>query len=154
MNDLRAVLALIDTVAPRRNVRNSTSHLRRFRNEIMSTTYWRNTADVYDLYHHRARRHDDCKVKMRGTFQAANLPDKTYDNIFVPDDEGDLTHVIPIFEGCRVIDIVAMGEGDVWACVTGAGTHLGTITGRVYDTLASWLAGEIGIVPLSKSFAA
>ena len=115
-----------------------------------SLPYWRNTADVFDLYQHRAHRRDDGMIVMNGTFLPAILPEHCYDFVFVPDEDGEPRMVVPVFEGCRLIDIVAIGEGDVWGCVTGYGMHLGTITDRVYDTPAAWLAGEIGILPLSK----
>jgi hypothetical protein len=120
----------------------------------MPNTYFRkNNVDLYDLYRDQARRIDGV-IKMRGVFQAACLPDYEYDHIFVPSDEGELTTVIPVFEGCRVIDIVAYA-GNTWGCVSGQGTHLGTITNplRVYRSPAEWLAGDDGVLPLTKSLA-
>jgi len=120
----------------------------------MFTTFESTTTDIYDVYQRHARLHDDGKVKMRGKFQAAHLPDHTYSHIFQPDDNGDLTHVIPIYDGCRVVDVVAI-SGDCWGCVSGAGKYLGTITGRVYDSISAWMAGdEVGALPLKKSFLA
>jgi hypothetical protein len=120
-------------------------------NNDPSLPYWKSNVDVYDLYKTRARRHDDDLVKMRGTFLPAILVDYTYDHTFQPDEDGDLTHVVPVFKGCRIVDIVAIGE-NVWAATTGHGKYLGTITGRVYDTPAAWLAGDSGVLPLAKSF--
>ena len=118
-----------------------------------SLPYWRNTDDIYEFYRTGARRHDDGLVKMRGTFRAALLNEFTYDNIFVPTDDGEPTFVIPVFEGCRVIDIVAIGN-NVWGCVTGAGQYIGTLANplRAYRSPRSWLEGDIGILILAKSF--
>jgi hypothetical protein len=114
--------------------------------------YFESTDDVYDLYRTNVRRIDGV-VQMRGKFQAAKLDDYCYDFIFLPTEDGNLTHVIPVFKGCSIIDIVAVCS-DCWGAVTGQGTHLGTLADplRVYDTPDSWLAGEDGVLPLAKSF--
>jgi hypothetical protein len=114
--------------------------------------YFESTDDVYEIY--RTACLIDGKVKMHGTFRPANLPDFTYDHIFIPSEDGDLVQVIPVFDGCRVVDIVAI-SGSCWGCVSGAGNYLGTITRRVYDSLAEWMTGdEVGVLPLKKSFLA
>jgi hypothetical protein len=74
-------------------------------NEIMPYHEPNTDVDIYDLYKTHARLHDDGKVKMRGTFRPVHLPLHTYDHIFLPDEDGDLTHVVPVFDGCRVENI-------------------------------------------------
>jgi hypothetical protein len=117
----------------------------------MPNTYFRkNNIDVYEIYKNQARLRDNVVV-MRGHFQAVPLNGYTYKYIFIPTDDGDLTQVVPVFEGCSIIDIVAYSN-DVWGAVTGAASYLGTPAGRVYQSPSEWLAGDIGVLPLTKSF--
>ena len=113
----------------------------------MSTTYWRNTTDVFDLYASLARRYEDGLIKMRGTFQAASTLSGWR---FEPDETGPPTVVIPVFDAVGLIDIVAV-DGNVYGATTGKASHLGT-GNRIHHSIAEWLAGEIGVLPLKKSF--
>jgi hypothetical protein len=90
---------------------------------------------------------------MRGTFKPSPSAEYTYDYIFVPNDDGELTFVIPVFDGGGLIDIIAVGA-HVWGAVTGHGLYIGTLADplRVYRSPADWIAGDIGVLPLSKSF--
>jgi hypothetical protein len=110
--------------------------------------------DIEQLYHERARRNDsNGAMEMRGTFKPALLTDYAYDYIFEPNDDGLSTFVIPVFDGCGVIDIVAVRD-DVWGAVSRRGHYLGTLADplRVYRSPADWIAGEIGVLPLRKDF--
>jgi hypothetical protein len=106
---------------------------------------------VEELYQTRARRNDsDGTIEMRGTFRHA----PTHSGyIFHPNDDGEPTLVVPVFDGCGLIDIVAI-DGNVYGAVTGAASYLGTLTSqcRVHRTPTDWLAGDDGILPLAKSF--
>jgi hypothetical protein len=108
---------------------------------------------VEELYQKRARRNDsDGTIEMRGTFKPNPSSRYCYDYIFEPG-AGEPTFVIPVFDRHGVIDIVAVGD-DVWGAVSGRGQYLGTLSDplRVYRSPADWLAGDIGVLPLSKSF--
>jgi hypothetical protein len=110
--------------------------------------------DTGALYQKRARRNDsNDAIEMRGTFKPALLADYIYDHIFEPNDDGQPTFVIPVFKGCRVIDILAI-SGNVWGCTTGQGQYIGTLSDplRVYRSPSDWIAGDIGVLPLARSF--
>lgn len=108
--------------------------------------------NVEELYQKRARRSDgDGTIQMRGAFRPAPL---TYSgHVFEPDDTGPATVVIPVYDSHGIIDVVAVGP-DVWGCISGAGQYLGTSADplTVHRTPDSWIAGDTGILPLSKSF--
>jgi hypothetical protein len=114
--------------------------------------YWLND-DVTDLYQDHAHRRGDNVMIMAGVFRPALLPDYTYDYIFEPNDDGPPTRVIPVFDECKVSDIVAVGD-KAWGCVSGRASALGTFTDpqRVYKNPTSWMAGSLGILPLKYSW--
>jgi hypothetical protein len=102
---------------------------------------------IEDLYQKRARRHDDGSIRMNGVFKTA----PTYSGFtFQPDDDGESTVVVPVYDSVGLIDVVAI-EGNVYGAVTGAASHLGT-GNRVHKTPAEWLAADDGVLVLSKSF--
>jgi hypothetical protein len=115
--------------------------------------YWLNddVVDLYDLCQDHARRRGDAIV-MNGVFRPALLPDYTYEHRFLPTEDGEPTLVIPVFDECKVLDIVAVGK--VWGCVSGRADVLGTFGDplRVYKNPTSWMAGGLGILPLKYSW--
>ncbi|MDB5553815.1 MAG: hypothetical protein JWL86_3799 [Rhizobium sp.] len=106
----------------------------------------------------------DSAVMMRGTFELGILPGHTFNWTFTPAHTGQLAIVIPIYESCRIVDLLAVSRHDhsVWGCCTGAGLYAGRTDMhrksprypiRLYKTLIAWLlANGQGVLPLSKSF--
>jgi hypothetical protein len=117
-----------------------------------TSPYWGND-DVTDLYQDHAHRRGDNVMIMAGVFRPALLPDYTYEHRFIPTDDGQPTRVIPVFDECKVSDIVAVGD-KVWGCVSGRAAVLGTFGDplRVYKHPTSWMAGGLGILPLKYSW--
>jgi hypothetical protein len=103
-------------------------------------------------------------VMMRGHFEGGILGNHTYHWTFTPTVTGKLAIVFPIYEGCRLVDLLAISRHDhtVWGCLTGAGQYVGSAAVnrkstrsplRVYKTPITWLLANCeGILPLSKSF--
>ena len=72
--------------------------------------------------------------------------------------------MLPVYEGCRLVDLLAISRHDhtVWGCVTGAGQSIGNPAAgrkdrssplRIYRTPVNWLLNNCeGILPLAKSF--
>jgi hypothetical protein len=94
---------------------------------------------------------------MRGHFEGALLSNHTYCWTFTPTYSADLAIVLPVYDGCRIIDFVALSRHDhtVSGCSTGAAQYLGDITTplRIHRSPANWLANDCdGILPLSKLF--
>lgn len=138
--------------------------------------FWQNYVDaesIFQAFSHRSERAqawlryrnvaETCigfrqAVLMKGFFEGGILANHTYHWTFTPGCRGDLAISIPVFNGGRLVDFVAMSRNDhtVWGACTGTGQYLGDLTGprlRVHRSLAGWLANDCdGIVPLSKSF--
>jgi hypothetical protein len=103
-------------------------------------------------------------VMMRGHFEGGILGNHTYHWTSTPTHKGELAVVFPIYEDCRLVDLLAISRHDhcIWGCVTGAGQFAGSSAVnrkrasrplRIYKTPINWLlANGEGILPLSKSF--
>jgi hypothetical protein len=66
-------------------------------------------SNVEELYQNKARRDDsDGFIKMKGTFKPSPFTDRTYDHVFVPNDTGPATVVIPVYDSHGLIDIVGV----------------------------------------------
>lgn len=104
-------------------------------------------------------------VMMRGHFEGGVLGNYTYHWTFTPTYKGDLAIVVPVLDGGRLVDFVAISrhDPDVWGCCTGAGQYVGQFVGpahdralpvtlRVHKEPIAWLANGDGILPLAKSF--
>ena len=110
-------------------------------------------SSIEDLYHDKARRCDrDGLTYIRGAFRKAPT---LSGYVFEPNDDGEPTLVIPVFDSAGIIDLVAI-SGDVWGATTCRAAYLGTLSDplRIHKTPASWLAGDDGVLVLSKSFLA
>jgi len=137
--------------------------------------FWRSNVDVdtlFEIHSHRPERaqawlryrdvSESCTVfgqavMMRGHFEGGILGNHTYHWTFTPTCTGELAIVIPVFNDCRLVDLIAMSRHnhEIWGCVTGHGQYVGKVTAplRVHRTLANWLANDCnGILPLSKGF--
>lgn len=136
-----------------------------------SLPYWRNNVDAESIFYsfaHRperakawlAARHtsSDDAVMMRGHFEGGVLSSHTYSWTFTPGGRGDLAVVVPVLDGSRLVDFIAMSRNDenaIWGCCTGAGQFVGRFTGasvNVHRTPLAWLMSGDGVLPLSKSF--
>lgn len=147
-----------------------------FYNRDDSLPYWQNYVDagtIFDAFAHRPDkaqawlRHrnvsESCQgfqraVLMRGHFEGGVLANHTYRWTFTPGRCGGLAIALPVFNGGRLVDCVAMSRHDhtIWGACIGTGQYIGMLAVprlRIYRTLASWLANDCnGIVPLSKGF--
>lgn len=146
-----------------------------FYNRDDSLPYWRANVDVESIFENFAHRPEKAQawlryrdvsescsgfeqaVLMNGHFEGGILDNHTYHWTFTPGRKGDLAIVVPVLNGGRLVDFVAMSRYDhtVWGSCTGAGQYLGDITTplRIHRTLAEWLASDcVGILPLSKAF--
>jgi hypothetical protein len=103
-------------------------------------------------------------VMMRGFFEGGILGNHTYHWTFTPTYAGELAIVLPVYDDCRLVDLLAISRHDhsVWGCLTGVGQYIGSTAVhrktlnsplRVYKTPINWLLANCeGILPLSKSF--
>lgn len=103
-------------------------------------------------------------VMMRGHFELGILSDHTYHWTFTPTHAGGLAIVLPVSDGCRLVDLLAVSRHDhsIWGCLTGAGQYVGSTAAhrknhrspiRVYKTPINWLLANCeGILPLAKAF--
>ena len=153
-----------------------------FYNRDPRVPFWRSNSDAQQLFDAHAHRPERAQawvqwyyvseqatferaVMMRGRFELGYLGYHTYTWSFTLTHEGDLAVVLPVFEDCRMVDLLAMSRHDphnVWGCTIGAGQHLGSTTKhrkdrtdpvRVYKTPISWLLANCdGVLPLSKGF--
>jgi hypothetical protein len=147
-----------------------------FYNRDDSLPYWLANVDpesIFDAFSHRPEKAQSwlryrkvaeaCSgfqqaVMMNGHFEGGILGNHTYHWTFTPGRKGDLAIVVPVLNGGRLVDFVAMSRHDHNICgaCTGTGQYLGSLTAsrlRVHRTLAGWLANNCdGILPLSKSF--
>jgi hypothetical protein len=139
--------------------------------------FWRSNVDVDSLFAAHAHCPDRAQawlkfrhasfptaVMMRGHFELGILGDHTYHWTFTPTPAGGLAIVLPVYERCNLVDLLAISRHDhsVWGCVVGAGQYIGSTTNgrtnrdnplRVYKTPINWLVANCdGILPLSKSF--
>jgi len=139
--------------------------------------YWRSNVDVDSLFAAHAHSPDRAQawlkfrdvseptaVMMRGHFEGGILGDHTYPWTFTPTHNGELAIVLPVYERCQLVDMLAVSRHDhsIWGCVTGAGQYVGSTTTRrkntdsplrVYKTPITWFLSSCeGILPLSKSF--
>jgi hypothetical protein len=144
-----------------------------------SVPFWRSNTDVEQLFDAHAHAPERAQawlrfrdvseqatfekaVLMRGRFELGLLGYHTYTWSFTPTHEGERAIVLPVYEDCRMVDLLAMSRHDphnVWGCTTGAGQHIGSGTRertspvRVYRTPITWLLANCeGVLPLSKSF--
>jgi hypothetical protein len=148
-----------------------------------SLPYWQanvDTQSIFDAFSHRPEKaqawlryrkvSETCSgfeqaVMMNGHFEGGILGNHTYNWTFTPGRKGDLAIVLPVLNGGRLVDFVAMSRHDhnVWGCCTGAGQFVGQfvssthdrslpITLNVHKTPMSWLTSGGGILPLAKSF--
>src|SRR3978361_398609 len=64
---------------------------------------------------------------MRGHFEGGVLHNHTYHWTFTPTYKGELAIVLPVRDGGRLVDLVAISrhDPDVWGCCTGAGHYIG-----------------------------
>jgi hypothetical protein len=143
-----------------------------------SVPFWRSNADIEQLY--EAHGHNPARarawlcwrsstdsgpaVMMRGHFELGLLTSRTYHWTFTPTHTGGLAIVLPVYDACRMVDMLAISRHDhsIWGCVTGAGQYIGSsVTQRkdrnspvlIYKTPINWLLANCdGILPLSKSF--
>jgi hypothetical protein len=69
-------------------------------------------------------------VMMRGAFELGILSDHTYHWTFTPTRAGELAIVLPVYDGGRLVDFLAIARHDhtVWGCYTGAGQYGGSTT--------------------------
>jgi hypothetical protein len=124
--------------------------------------FWRSNVDVDSLFAAHAQRPDRAQawlryrnvsescsgfaqaVMMRGHFEGGILGNHTYQWTFTPTYKGEPAIVVPIYQGCRLVDFVAMSRHDhnIWGCCTGGGQYVGDITTplRIHRTSANWLA--------------
>jgi hypothetical protein len=138
--------------------------------------FWRSNVDVDSLFNAHAHRpgraaawlryrevSDLCfgftrAVMMHGHFEGGILCNHAYHWTFTPGHRGDLAIAIPVLNGGRLVDLVAMSRHDhrIWGCTMGRGHYLGSLATprlRVHRSPAGWLANDCdGVLPLSKSF--
>jgi hypothetical protein len=136
--------------------------------------YWRSNVDVDSLFAAHAHSPDraqawlkfrdvsECSileqaVMMRGHFELGLLSDHTFHWTFTPTHAGGLAIVLPVYEGGRMVDLLAISRHghSVWGCVTGAGQFIGKFADPlpVHDTPYSWLMSYCnGVLPLAKAF--
>ena len=145
--------------------------------------FWRSNVDVDLLFNAHAHRPEKAQswlryrevsetcsgferaVMMRGHFEGGILGNHTYHWTFTPTYKGDLAIVVPVLDGGRLVDFVAISrhDPDVWGCCTGAGQYVGQFVGpahdralpvtlRVHKEPIAWLTSGEGILPLSKAF--
>jgi hypothetical protein len=135
-----------------------------------SLPYWRANVDVDSLFAAHAHRPERAQawlkfrdvsepsaVMMRGHFELGILSDHTYHWTFTPTAAGQIAIVLPVYEGGRMVDLLAISRHDrtVWGCATGAGQFIGKFTDplAVHDTPHSWLTSNCdGVLPLAKAF--
>jgi len=136
-----------------------------------SLPYWQNNVDASIIFHSFAHRPERAKAwltarhvsnddaaMMRGHFRCGLLTNHTYSWTFTPGHRGDLAIVLPVLEGGRLVDFVAMSrhnENAMWGCCTGVGQFVGRFSGatvKVYKTPLAWLTSGNGVLPLCKSF--
>jgi hypothetical protein len=146
-----------------------------------SVPFWRSNVDVDSLFAAHAHRPERAQawlqfrdvsatgtleraVMMRGHFELGILCNHTYHWTFTPTYIGELAIVLPVYEDCRLVDLLAISRLDhrIWGCCSGAGQYVGSTAVhrkslnspiRVYKTPISWfLANCEGILPLAKSF--
>jgi hypothetical protein len=146
-----------------------------------SVPFWRSNVDVDSLFAAHAHQPERAQawlqfrdvtetgtleraVMMRGHFELGILCNHTYHWTFTPTYIGELAIVLPVYEDCRLVDLLAIARHDhsVWGCSTGAGQYVGSTSVhrkslnspiRVYKTPISWLLANCkGILPLAKSF--
>jgi hypothetical protein len=94
---------------------------------------------------------------MRGHFEPGLLSDHTFHWTFTPTSAGGLAVVIPIYDGGRMVDLLAISRHDpaMWGCTTGAGQFIGKFADplTVHGTPHSWLTNNCnGVLPLAKGF--
>jgi hypothetical protein len=142
--------------------------------------FWRSNVDVDSLFAAHAHRPDRAQswlrhydvsdsfvfqsaVMMRGHFELGILSDHTFHFTFTPTHTGGLAIVLPVYDGGRLVDLLAIARHDhtVWGCCTGAGQYAGrtvdrqtpTTPLRIYKTPINWLLANCeGILPLAKAF--
>jgi hypothetical protein len=144
--------------------------------------FWRSNVDVDSLFTAHAHRPERAQawlryrdvsescttfgqaVMMRGHFEGGFLGLHTYHWTFTPTYDGELAIVLPVYEDCRLVDLLAISRHDhsVWGCLTGAGQYVGSTAAhrknsncplRLYKTPINWLLANCdGSLPLSKSF--
>jgi hypothetical protein len=147
-----------------------------FYNRDDSLPFWQANVDVesiFDAFSHRPEKaqawlryrnvSETCTgfmkaTMMHGHFEGGVLSNHTHRWTFTPSCKGDLAIVIPVLNGGRLIDLVAMSRHNhnVWGACVGTGQYLGTLASsrlRVPQSPAGWLANDCdGILPLSKAF--
>jgi hypothetical protein len=130
--------------------------------------FWRSNVDVDALFENHSHRPERAQawlryrdvsescaafrqaVVMRGHFESGLLGYHTYCWTFTPSYTGDLAIVLPVYEDCRLVDLLAISRHDhsVWGCCTGAGQFVGSTAVhrktlnsplRVYKTPINWL---------------
>jgi hypothetical protein len=147
-----------------------------------SVSFWRSNSDVDQIFESFAHRPERAQswlqwyyvseqatfeqaVMMRGKFELGYLGYHTYTWSFTPTHTGDLAVVLPVYEDCRMVDLLAMSRHDphnIWGCTIGAGQCIGSTTEhrkdrtspvRVYKTPINWiLANCDGVLPLAKAW--
>jgi len=158
----------------------SISSMSTFYNRDPTVPFWRANVDadqLFEAFAHRPERaqawlryrdvSESCfgfqrAVMMRGKFELGILGSHMYHWSFTPTHTGDLAVVLPVYEDCRMVDLLAMSRHDphnVWGCTTAAGLHIGSGTRertspvRVYKSPINWLLANCdGILPLAKGF--
>ena len=148
-----------------------------------SLPYWQNYVDAQSIFENFAHRPEKAKSWLRyrnvseacigferagmmnGHFEGGILHNHTYSWTFTPGRKGDLAIVVPVYDGGRLVDFVAMSRHDhnVWGCVTGHGQYVGQfvssthdrklpVTLNVHKVPIAWLTSGDGVLPLAKSF--
>jgi hypothetical protein len=97
-----------------------------FYNRDDSLPYWLANVDVESLFENHAHRPDRAQawlryrdvsetccgfeqaVMMRGHFEGGILSNRTYHWIFTPGRKGDLAIVVPVYDDCRIVDLLAI----------------------------------------------
>ena|SRR6266550_3041794 len=91
--------------------------------------FWRSNVDVDSLFAAHALRPDRAKawlkfrgvsesatferaVMMRGHFEGGILSNHTYHWTFTPTYKGELAVVLPVYDGCRLVDFLAISRHD------------------------------------------
>lgn len=157
-------------------MKNSVAALSAVYQRDSSLPYWQNNVcveSIFDAFSHRTEKaqawlryrnvSDACTgfqraVMMNGHFEGGVLCSSTFRWSFTPGRRGDLAIVVPVLNGGRLVDFVALSRHDhnVWGTCVGTSQYLGSLGSprlRVHRSPAGWLANDCdGVLPLSKSF--